>query len=146
MAGSAGTRNWLAVAAVALAVGGAVGLGAAKQRQAQVVVADREVFRFASALTRISVSTRGVAADTWDRALERVRADPAEAAALSHYPGLWRGTDPWGQPYVYEVVVPGRVVHIRSRGPDGRDDGGEGDDIQYAVDVRWMFEQRDGAR
>lgn len=42
--------------------------------------------------------------------------------------------DPWGQPYIYELVSPGHAV-IRTLGADERE-GGEGEDADISRNVR----------
>ncbi len=37
--------------------------------------------------------------------------------------------DPWGNDYVYEPSADGKTYRLRSKGPNGRDEGGEGDDV-----------------
>lgn len=42
--------------------------------------------------------------------------------------------DPWGEPYIYELVAPGHAV-IRTLGRDKRE-GGEGEDADISRDIR----------
>ncbi|MEE2565726.1 type II secretion system major pseudopilin GspG [Hyphobacterium marinum] len=42
--------------------------------------------------------------------------------------------DPWGEPYIYELVSPGHAV-IRTLGRDKRE-GGEGEDADISRDIR----------
>jgi hypothetical protein len=37
--------------------------------------------------------------------------------------------DPWGNDYVYEASADGKSYKLRSKGPNGRDEGGSGDDV-----------------
>jgi hypothetical protein len=47
-------------------------------------------------------------------------------------PFIVRGVDGWGRPFVYEMHDPQHAM-IRSVGPNGVDENGEGDDIQREV-------------
>ncbi len=46
------------------------------------------------------------------------------------FPMLVRNRDAWGRPFVYELKDHGRTVVVRSLGRNGKDEKGEGDDIQ----------------
>jgi hypothetical protein len=46
--------------------------------------------------------------------------------------------DPWGRPFIFEQKEDGYLIFIRSTGKNGRDEYGNGDDIQTTVDLRWL--------
>ena len=60
-----------------------------------------------------------------------------EAAGVElRYSTLQQGAwlDPWDQPFEYKAkkrLLLGWKVQLYSRGPNGEDDGGEGDDISF---------------
>ncbi|MEM1451438.1 MAG: type II secretion system protein GspG [Planctomycetota bacterium] len=60
-----------------------------------------------------------------DYLLEHLKCPPTLEAA---YPGSAPPLDPWGRPFVYQPLE-GFEFEVRSAGPNGIDEGGEGDDI-----------------
>ena len=59
-----------------------------------------------------------------DYLLEHLKCPPTLEAA---YPGSAPPLDPWGRPFVYQPLE-GFEFEVRSAGPNGIDEGGEGDD------------------
>jgi hypothetical protein len=45
--------------------------------------------------------------------------------------------DPWGNRYVLKYLPNEKRVEICSYGPDGKDDGGGGDDIKAKAELEW---------
>jgi len=52
----------------------------------------------------------------------------------NHSPLLVEGKDAWGHPFVYEWDEEEMVLTVRSLGRNGRDESGEHDDMEIAVD------------
>jgi len=46
--------------------------------------------------------------------------------------------DPWGNRYILKYLPKEKRVEIRSYGPDGKDDGGVGDDIKAEAELEWF--------
>ncbi len=57
-----------------------------------------------------------------------------DADARRVFPGLTDGTDGWDRKLIVELR--GNVVHIRSKGRDGVDQKGAGDDVEAFVDYK----------
>ena len=71
---------------------------------------------------------------TYQKAIESL----ADASVTFDEPGddlVRDGRDAWGQSIVYERISPGQVI-LRSVGPNGIDEHGEGDDLQRGIDFR----------
>jgi len=49
------------------------------------------------------------------------------------YPGIEKGIDAWGRELIVEIRD-GSTIYFRSKGPNGIDEQGHGDDIQHSVD------------
>ena len=45
--------------------------------------------------------------------------------------------DPWGHPYILRHMPDKKRIEVVSRGPDGKDDAGKGDDITAVATCRW---------
>lgn len=63
-----------------------------------------------------------------DETLSKYRSQP-----MKDCPRLSEGIDGWGRKVSYEISGDHKSVVIRSRGNDGMDDGGRGDDIQIVI-------------
>jgi hypothetical protein len=62
--------------------------------------------------------------------------DPVRGDAIREKcPMIIRNKDAWGRAFIFEVDANGRKAVIRSRGPNGQDDMGGSDDIQFSVVV-----------
>lgn len=84
--------------------------------------------------TIASLELVGSSLDDWAARQGRVPSDQEALSVLELRVSPVR--DGWGHPLVYRAIPGrgGRPFQLRSVGPNGRDDGGEGDDVTFPID------------
>lgn len=120
-----------------LYTGGQVAFDVAHGRR---VATHRTLTRFASWLERTSILDGRVKPRDWASAVRLMSQDiedPSASSGLAHVPMLASGRDAWDRPFIYDWREGGRYVEVRSAGPNGRDERGDGDDIRVVIDLRW---------